>query len=60
MSQGRVSACVTMTGGGCLLALLGRDASGSSVSLAVSGAVGLVVAVALPGHPNPYEQGPVA
>lgn len=54
--------CVTMTGGGRLsfLALLRNDASCSSVSLAVPGAVGLVVTVALPGHPNPYKQSPVA
>lgn len=49
--------------GGCHLSfptLLNRDASCSSVSLAVSGTMGLVVTMALPGHPNPYKQGPVA
>lgn len=42
-----------------LFALLCDDASRSLLSLAVSGAVGLVVAVTLSGHPNADEQSPV-
>ena len=54
--------CVTMTSGGRLsfLALLCCEASCPSVSLAVPGAVGLVVTVALSGHPNSHKQSPVA
>ena len=50
-----------MTGGNChrLFTLLCYDAPRSLLSLAVSGAVGLVVAVTLPGHPDAYKQSPV-
>lgn len=47
-------------GGLCFLALLGCDASCPPVSLAVSGTVGLVVAVTLPGHPHTDKQCSVA
>lgn len=53
---------VTVAGCGrlCFLALWGCDASCPSVSLAVSGAVGLVVAMTLPGHPDTNKQSSVA
>lgn len=58
----RVCVCVTMTGGGHIgfFTLLCCDATCSPVSLAVPGAMSLVVTMALPGHPNPYKQSPVA
>jgi len=54
--------CATMTAGGRLtfLALLCRNASWSLVSLAVAGSMRPVVTMALPGHPNPHKQSPVA
>lgn len=50
-----------MTGCGrlCSFALLRCDASCSPVFLAVAGAVGLVVAMALPRHPDTNKQSPV-
>lgn len=53
--------CGTMSGCGRLscLALLCCDASCPSVFLAVPRAVGLVVTMALPGHPYTHKQSPV-
>lgn len=61
LCAGRIFVRVTMTGCGrpCFLALLRCDASCSPVLLAVAGAVGLVVAMALPRHPDTNKQGPV-
>lgn len=58
---GRIFVWVTMTGCGrpCFLTLLRCDASSSPVFLAVAGTVGLVVAMALPRHPDTNKQSPV-
>lgn len=50
-----------MTGGNChrLFTLLRDQAPRSLLSLAVSGAVGLVVPVTLPWHPHAHKQSPV-
>lgn len=62
MKQETGSWPVTVAGCGsfCFLARLGCDASCPLVSLAVSGTMGFVVAMTLPGHPDTNKQCPVA